>query len=900
MGVVHRDVKPGNLLLDKNGQIWVADFGLAKLAASDANVTMTGDTLGTLRYMSPEQAGAKHGLVDARTDVYALGATLYELLTLTPAVDGKDKAEILWKIAEAEPTALRNVNRSIPRDFETVVLKCLAKEPTERYASARELADDLRRYLRFVPPRARRVSRLHRARKWIARRPLIGALAFAVIIATSAAISLGFWAAYREETVRTTREREERQKFFALLEQVRQRRADPVAGWTSANLSDLKELSRSPTAKEHLHDLRTESAAALSALDLVPAGILAEGFQAYSVDFASDGRLAVAQWRATEQGVMEIRLYDSELRQFRTLSLAPDAEWDKWRRRAERSGGFRAVRFSPNGRWLAAGTNDGRLARWDMNDLDAEPKTWIAHRDDHPDFWQSEVRSIGFTTDDVLLSSSRKAIRGWAIATGTPNGLDVRDYQLPLDFHPGKGYLAVYWSNPPAPGVNVNRLLNVATGQIQAGDIPEAYGAGIAPGAGFLANAWSHSSFPYFRSINAAASANYLLAAGRTPTELGARYFHFDRSSSTLAIVEEHDRRLTLSDVASGLLVSESPLPSDAPRAAFAPDGRRLAVAGTHGVSIFDVARDIVETVAVANERLVQNLAATTDHSELVTTAWELNVPGALYRWRLPAFRPILVNSRAKGFQLVADFAPNNRTFVIGVDTEKKYTIETSDGAQFHSTKRIVPRFGPDGRLWILSEDGTLRVATPPNWEQRLVWNNDLASVGLGIVPKSLAVGSDCVLVGRRDGRLYRIDPTAGQTHSWPLFSSAITSLDIASAGDSAVAGTDRGELRFVNPRTGESVEIPNAHRQEVTSIAFGRNLLVTGSADRRVRLWTTDGRPIATFRMSGPVRKILLSADGTSLLVHVDGERAIRRWRLDRLFAEWRALGLGDDLPPI
>src|SRR5262249_5723970 len=137
LGIVHRDIKPGNLLLDHQGQVWVADFGLSRSQA-DSDLTMTGDMLGTLRYMSPEQALAQHGLVDHRTDVYALGATLYELLTLRPAVDGKDREEVLRQLAGEDPVAVHKLNRAIPADLETVILKALAKDPAERYGSALE------------------------------------------------------------------------------------------------------------------------------------------------------------------------------------------------------------------------------------------------------------------------------------------------------------------------------------------------------------------------------------------------------------------------------------------------------------------------------------------------------------------------------------------------------------------------------------------------------------------------------------------------------------------------------------------------------------------------------------------------------------------------------------------
>ncbi|MFO0844156.1 MAG: serine/threonine-protein kinase [Gemmataceae bacterium] len=121
-GVIHRDVKPHNLMVDEQGKLWVTDFGLARLAA-DGGLTMSGDLLGTLRYMAPEQALARTGLVDHRADVYGLGATLYELLTLKPAVTGDDKKAVLYRIAFEEPAAPRKLNRGVPRDLETITLE---------------------------------------------------------------------------------------------------------------------------------------------------------------------------------------------------------------------------------------------------------------------------------------------------------------------------------------------------------------------------------------------------------------------------------------------------------------------------------------------------------------------------------------------------------------------------------------------------------------------------------------------------------------------------------------------------------------------------------------------------------------------------------------------------------
>jgi hypothetical protein len=184
MGIVHRDIKPANLVVDVAGRLWVTDFGLAQMQ-NDTRLTMTGDRLGTVRYMSPEQALAKHGLVDHRTDIYALEVTLCELLILRPAVSGKDGQEVLNRLAFGEPEAPRNVDRSIPAELDKIVLKAMERDPASRYATAQELANDLRRFLKNEPVRARRPSLAQRAAKWGQRnRALVAASVSVLALAT--------------------------------------------------------------------------------------------------------------------------------------------------------------------------------------------------------------------------------------------------------------------------------------------------------------------------------------------------------------------------------------------------------------------------------------------------------------------------------------------------------------------------------------------------------------------------------------------------------------------------------------------------------------------------------------------------------------------------------------------
>jgi serine/threonine protein kinase len=181
MGVVHRDVKPSNLLIDAQSHLWITDFGLA-MTQTDAGLTMTGDLLGTLRYMSPEQAAGKRLPLDHRTDVYSLGITLYELLTGRPAFDTSERAELLREIAEVDPPPLRKLAPAIPVDLETIVHKAIEKDAADRYATALDLADDLQRYVEDRTIVARRTPFSGRARKWLRRHTALAASTAAVLL----------------------------------------------------------------------------------------------------------------------------------------------------------------------------------------------------------------------------------------------------------------------------------------------------------------------------------------------------------------------------------------------------------------------------------------------------------------------------------------------------------------------------------------------------------------------------------------------------------------------------------------------------------------------------------------------------------------------------------------------
>ncbi len=196
-GILHRDIKPANLLLDAQGNVWVTDFGLAKAFEGEDGLTQTGDIVGTLRYMAPERFD---GRSEPRSDVYALGVTLYELLTLRPLFAESNRTKLIDRVLHDEPVPPRQIDRRIPRDLETIVQKAMAKEPEARYASAAALAEDLRRFLGDEPVLARPVGVVARLARWCRRQPrlatAVGLAASSLVLATGLSITLA-WSQYR-------------------------------------------------------------------------------------------------------------------------------------------------------------------------------------------------------------------------------------------------------------------------------------------------------------------------------------------------------------------------------------------------------------------------------------------------------------------------------------------------------------------------------------------------------------------------------------------------------------------------------------------------------------------------------------------------------------------------------
>ncbi len=242
-GIIHRDIKPSNLLLDGSGKVWVSDFGLAR-RESDPTLTRTGDLVGTMRYMSPEQATGQAAMVDHRTDIYSLGATLYELLTLEPAITGQEGHALLRQIEREDPRPPRQLQPKVPPDLQTVVMKAMAKRRDDRYATAKDFADDLQRVLEGKAIVARPPTLLDRAARWAQRHREAVAVAAAVCLLAVVGLAAA--------TFIIAREQQKTAKSYTLAEKRLHESVDMVEG---LGLGLSERLAKVPAAAPARKDL---------------------------------------------------------------------------------------------------------------------------------------------------------------------------------------------------------------------------------------------------------------------------------------------------------------------------------------------------------------------------------------------------------------------------------------------------------------------------------------------------------------------------------------------------------------------------------------------------------------------------------------------------------------------
>jgi serine/threonine protein kinase/WD40 repeat protein len=362
-GIVHRDIKPSNLLLDTHGTVWITDFGLAK-AEGTGELTSPGDLLGTMRYMAPERF---QGKADPRSDVFSLGLTLYEMVTLRPAFTAAERAPLMEQMLHTEPPRPRQLDARIPRDLETIILKAISKEPARRYHTAAGLAADLQLFLADRPIRARRSTAAERFGRWCRRNPwLAGANIAAAVLTTVLAIgsTLAAWS-FRDQRdqigrhlghIRDAERRGQIRLFDSLVAQASARRHSRQVGQRFDSLDALDQAAKIarglqlPT--ERLDPIRDEAIACMALPDMKPAGRVIQG-PAGVFRAAFDSTMTRYALRF-QDGTIQVRRF------------ADDEETARFRARGSHDY-YYVFGFSPDGRYLATTHYPGfALTVWDI------------------------------------------------------------------------------------------------------------------------------------------------------------------------------------------------------------------------------------------------------------------------------------------------------------------------------------------------------------------------------------------------------------------------------------------------------------------------------------------------------------------------------------------------------
>jgi WD40 repeat protein len=853
--VLHRDVKPSNLLLDADRHLWVADFGLARVR-DDSDLTATGDVIGTLRYLSPEQARGRRGAVDGRCDVYALGATLYELLTLRPVFEGDDRAELLVRIATDEPRFACQCDAAIPIDLKTVVLKALAKDPAERYATAGELAGDLARFLSGQPVRARPPTFAARAIKWARRHgkavAAAGLIAAAVLVTLVAA---SLWSNAR-------------------LRAINRRLEDAIAR-ADRNARDARDHART----SERHALGAQLRLAAQALDAAQPERAQEILRDLPLNAGRDvprSFLGRYLWRRARREVIVL--------------VGPTPH-------------FGGMALSPDGKLLA--TNDVTAG---LQIRDAASGAWVRDMDRVP----GKIGEPVFSPDGALVAAPVRAADA-----ASPDGFSVWDVasgrrfaRLPIDrgfesiacrFLPGGGFLGVgagaetgpralgqVWSladDPTCP-----RLLEQFE-RLAVVDSDTAVGSLLTHEASrvvFLRDARTGKAVRVFQIENAHEN----IAA-----------WACSKGGEVVAVVSEPSWRLTLWDGRTVGVLASHAAPENTCRLYFSPDGATLAAIDRSGaVSLIDRASGVNRPIVSgqADPSKYREIAFSPDGARLATALTRPSNdgdPAQVAIWETATAHPLATFPGRPEVMSQPTFTPDGQSLLIpSASGVRLWRLATGDDDKDrqpagHRDEAWAAAFSPDGRTLATGSDDSEPDPTIKLWDAATGRLIDAWYGGPGTV-SSLAFSPDGRtlvsghLVSRDNVRIW--DAATGLLlTALPGHTDRVRSVAFARDGKCLATASSDGTVRLWDTGPWRERDVLRGHADTVHAVAFSPDGTALASAgnDGNVRLWDPErgsGLPPRVLPTRANQMALAFSPDGTALAA-ADTLGSITLWDLDR-----------------
>jgi WD40 repeat protein len=840
-GVLHRDLKPGNILLDTRGEPHVSDFGLAKWSESQADLTLSDTCLGTPSYMAPEQArGAKS--ITTAADVYSLGAILYQVLTGVPPFSGPAPAQILRQVLEDEPAAPRSLRPNVSRDLETICLKCLRKEPQLRYASAEALADDLRRFRLGEPIEARTVGRIERLWSWCKRKPALAAASGTAITAVVAALVILSVAVYS-----VSRARKSEQRAFAktILESGNTKFAagDAAQGELlmaagldraiSSGATDVEQSLRQQMGvwEQFVHPLRC---------------VVDHGSDVQSVAISADGKTIITGgndqarvWNvATGQPlvpplrhvgpILSVALDPTGTRAVTGSEDGIAIEWDLSTGRAigepmKHVGVLRVVTFSPDGLSIATVSADNKARVWDARVWDASNATLRQTFDS-----DSPLTSIDFCLDNhsVVTGTENGTVQLWDMKTGKPA-------DAPLTVGEGE------------------RVRSARVGL--DGDVIAVTPTG--------ARRWkSHAA-----------------DGQKIPIPEGTHAVALCRTN--LMLIGGDDKSARLWDLGAGQRIGP-PIhhPSAVRAAAISAGGKWLVTGCLDGTArVWQVARGETETSPlVANGKILA--LAVRPGGEVAVTG---DVSGSAIAWNLGLGTRAFVLPHDRSSVTSVVFGPGGTTLMTGSQDGRGWLWNGETGQALppplvHGSNASVDvvAMSPDGRRAVTGGNDNIAHLWDPASTQPvgLPMQHDGA-----ITAASFRRDSWNVLTASRDGSARLWDAQTGRPIGEPMLHDEVvwTAIFSPAGGYLATASEDR-MVRLWDDRTGEPIGKPLLHEDAVLALAFNPQgtTMATACRNGSVCLWDMRGMPTTAPRLlhggikhDGTVGAIAFSPSGRLLL---------------------------------